>query len=58
MVLLMRVNHGISADHATSLNFSFADHARMKANGAADYAFVESAIASMQKEIRGAPPKL
>lgn len=58
VVLLLKVNPGVSQDHATSLTFSFADNARIRANGGADYAFVESYIASMQKEIRGAPPKL
>lgn len=58
VVLLLDVNHGISRDHASALMFSFADNERIRANGTADYAFVQSYINSLQTNTRGTPPKL
>lgn len=58
VVLLLRVNHGISRDHASALTFSFADNERIRANGTADYAYVQSYINALQTNTRGTPPKL
>jgi len=58
VVFRLAANHGISRDHASSLNFSFGDNARIKAYGAADFAYVEGYIRSLQERTRGAPPKL
>jgi hypothetical protein len=56
--LLVGVNHGLSRDHAKSINFQLFDNERLKATATADYRYVEVYIKDLQARTRGAPPKL
>jgi hypothetical protein len=58
VVMIMEFNAGISPDHAQWLRFVLSDNERVKANGMADYAFMQSYFKSLQENTRGAPPKL
>lgn len=57
-LLDVRVNFGISRDHASSLSFGLSDNDRMKMNLAADSAYVSNHIRGLQERTRGAAPKL
>jgi hypothetical protein len=54
----MTVQFGISRDHARYITFTLSDLERTKANSAADFAFVQSYVRSMQERTRGTAPKL
>lgn len=58
VVMVVHLERGISRNHARILQFSFGDNERLKANGIADYAYIESYIKSMQNRRLGATPKL
>lgn len=58
VVMVLDLTRGISQNHASALRFYFADNERIKANGTADYAFVDGYIRDLQSRTRGAPPKL
>lgn len=58
VVMVLDVTRGISQNHASALRFYFGDNERIKANGTADYAYVDGYIKSLQSRTRGAPPKL
>lgn len=55
---IVTVWHGISRDHAKSVNFSIYDNERLKATATADYRYVELYLKDLQERTRGAPPKL
>lgn len=57
-LLEVQINFGISRDHARSIIFALSDNDRMKANLAADYAYVGDHIRSLQERTRGSAPKL
>lgn len=58
VVMEVRVNYGLSTDHAKLIWFTLSDNDRLKANTTADYAYINEYMNKLQNSVRGAPPKL
>lgn len=58
VLLIVMFNYGISPDHVSGVTFALKDTERGKANTAADYAFLDAYMRTLQQRTRGAPPKL
>jgi hypothetical protein len=57
-VMIVKVNFGISRDHAKYILFRLGDNERTKANLTADFGFIREYVRALQERSKGAPPKL
>jgi len=57
-VMIVKVNFGISRDHAKYILFRLSDNERIKANLTADFGFIREYVRAFQERSKGAPPKL
>jgi hypothetical protein len=58
ILLQVRLNKGISPDHASDLTFVLSDNDRTKANLEADFTFLQNQVRKFQDTTRGEKPKL